>query len=161
MSCATTYINYIQEVSTEEVMLEDCALGEWIFQGNRILSTLDLGQCPWWSLNLQRQSPLFQDFKMKNWLSRRRIFWQKMFISLNSCHIMQQSLIPVISLSSKIPCCWPLSPSGWWLKDAGGSSGWPPPPLHDSHWPWHPGSKASKATRAAHQQTRLPVESGF
>ena len=36
--------NYIKEqASTEEVTLEDCAVGEWIFQGNRRLSTLDLG----------------------------------------------------------------------------------------------------------------------
>ena len=77
---------------------DDCSVGEWIFQGNRRLSTLVLGQsCPWWSLNPQRQSPLFQDFKMKNWLSRRRFFDKNMFISLNSYRIMQKYLIPVIS----------------------------------------------------------------
>ena len=40
---STGNYTHIKESSTEEVPLEDCSVGEWIFQGNWRLSTLDLG----------------------------------------------------------------------------------------------------------------------
>ena len=40
---STGNYTHTKESSTEEVPLEDCSVGEWIFQGNWRLSTLDLG----------------------------------------------------------------------------------------------------------------------
>ena len=95
--------NYINEASTEEGTIEDCAVGEWIFQGNTP------GDCPPWTLDMfmvitQPSAPVASISRLQDeeLVLKKKLVSKKYHFTYFMSHNATNFDIPVTSFSPKV-----------------------------------------------------------